>query len=53
VKATGLPRPVAEIYISFDEAAAAGQLGKASNAVQELTGRAPMSVEAFIASAVK
>lgn len=44
----GLPRPVAEVYASFDTGMAQGTLAHVSNAVEELTGTKPMSVEDFL-----
>ncbi len=46
----GLPRPVAEIYASFDAGIAAGVLDVALGALQQLTGQAPMGLEAFLAA---
>jgi len=46
----GLPQPVAELYASFDGAAAKGELNVVTNAVEELTGRKPTSVEDFLAA---
>lgn len=45
----GLPRPVAEIYASFDAGIAAGVLDVALGALQQLTGQAPMGLEDFLA----
>lgn len=44
----GLPRPVAEIYASFDAGIAAGVLDVAPGALQQLTGQAPMGLEDFL-----
>ncbi len=44
----GLPPPVAALVASFDEGAARGFLNVVSGAFQELTGRAPQSVEQFL-----
>jgi NAD(P)H dehydrogenase (quinone) len=44
----GLPKPVAEIYASFDAAIAQGKLARVSDTVQRLTGRAPQSVADFL-----
>lgn len=44
----GLPQPVAELYASFDAAAAKGELDVVTNAVEELTGRKPTTVEDFL-----
>lgn len=46
--AAGLPEPVARIYAGFDTTIAQGSLAVASNAVAELTGQAPQSVEEFL-----
>lgn len=44
----GLPRPVAEIYASFDTAIAQGKFSAVTNAVEELTGRKPISISEFL-----
>src|SRR5690606_10469839 len=44
----GLPRPVAEIYASFDTAIAQGRFSAVTNAVEELTGRKPISISEFL-----
>jgi len=44
----GLPKPVAEIYASFDAAIAQGKMARVSDTVQQLTGRAPQSVADFL-----
>jgi len=44
----GLPRPVAEVYASFDAGIAAGILDVAPGAVESLTGTPPMSVVDFL-----
>ncbi len=44
----GLPRPVAEIYASFDVAIAAGALARVTDTVARLTGRPPQSVGEFL-----
>ena len=44
----GLPETIARIYASFDEAVSKGRLAVASTAVEELTGKAPMSVREFL-----
>ena len=46
--AAGLPAGFAAVYASFDASAAAGQLNVASDAVKQLTDKAPESVEAFL-----
>ena len=45
----GLPAPIADLLVSFDLAAAKGNLAGASKAVLDLTGRAPTSVADFLA----
>ncbi len=47
----GLPRPLAEIFGSFDAAAASGQLAVVSDAVTTLTGRPPESLRSFLGKA--
>jgi NAD(P)H dehydrogenase (quinone) len=44
----GLPRPVAEIYASFDAGIAAGELDVASDHVERFTGRKPKSLRDFL-----
>ncbi|MEW5848979.1 MAG: SDR family oxidoreductase [Myxococcota bacterium] len=44
----GLPPMIADMLVSFDVAAAQGKLSVVSNAVQELTGRAPSSVAEYL-----
>jgi NAD(P)H dehydrogenase (quinone) len=44
----GVPLPVAELLVSFERSAAAGQLAVESSAVRDLTGNAPSSVEQFL-----
>lgn len=44
----GLPRPVAEAYASFDAGIAQGKMDVVSTTIQDLTGRAPISVENFL-----
>ena len=44
----GLPQPVAEMMASFDAACEKGQLDLATDAVKQLTGRAPQSVNEFL-----
>jgi NAD(P)H dehydrogenase (quinone) len=46
--AAGIPEVFADIVVSFDVARAKGTLAVVSDAVAELTGRAPMSVAAFL-----
>ncbi len=46
----GLPRPVAEIFASFDTATAQGNLDVVTNSFEELTGHKPMSVAEFISA---
>jgi NAD(P)H dehydrogenase (quinone) len=48
--AAGLPRPLAEVYSSFDAGAAAGQFEVVSNTVEELTGRKPTRVADYLAA---
>lgn len=44
----GLPRPVAEIYASFDAGIAAGELAVATDVVARLTGKQPESLGEFL-----
>ncbi len=44
----GLPEAVARLMASFDVAMQQGLFGPATDAVRELTGRAPMSVRSFL-----
>lgn len=44
----GLPRPVAELFASFDAEIAAGGLAGVTNAVESLAGRAPIGVAEFL-----
>lgn len=44
----GLPRPIAELLISFEVAGTRGRLAVVSSAVRELTGEAPRSVRDFL-----
>lgn len=46
----GLPRPVAEVYASFDTAIARGDLGAVTPTLKELTGRTGESVPEFLAA---
>jgi NAD(P)H dehydrogenase (quinone) len=46
----GLPRPVAEIYASFDAAIARGEVAAVSDGVQRLTGKPPQSLRDFLAA---
>lgn len=48
----GLPRPVAELYASFDAATQQGFLDVVSNAVQDLTGQPPMRMADFAKAAL-
>lgn len=44
----GLPRPLAEVFASFDAGFAAGELATVSDTVQRLTGKAPQSLGDFL-----
>lgn len=44
----GMPEPVARLITSFDQAAALGKLGPVTDAVKQLTGRAPEDLESFL-----
>jgi NAD(P)H dehydrogenase (quinone) len=44
----GLPRPLAEVYGSFDAGIAAGELDVTSDHVQRLTGEKPQSLRDFV-----
>lgn len=44
----GLPRPVAEVFASFDAGFAAGELSAVSDTVQRLTGKAPQTLGDFL-----
>lgn len=46
--ANGLPAPIAELLVSFDRAAARGDMAMVSDAVRALSGRAPTSVLDFL-----
>jgi NAD(P)H dehydrogenase (quinone) len=46
----GLPRPVAEIYASFDVGIARGDFAAVTDTVSRLTGRQPQSVRDFLAA---
>jgi len=48
--AAGLPRPLAEIYASFDTAIAEGRFEAVSSAVENLTGRKPISVAELLSA---
>ena len=48
--AAGLPSFVADMLVSFDVAAAKGDLAVASTAVLDLTGKAPTSIADFLAA---
>ena len=50
MEASGLPRPVAEGYASFDSAVAQDKFSTSSNTVEELTGRKPISVADFLSA---
>lgn len=45
----GLPRPVAEVFGSFDAGIAAGELSVVSDSVQRFTGKPPESLADFLA----
>jgi NAD(P)H dehydrogenase (quinone) len=49
--AHGLPKPLAEVFASFDAAAAKGQLETVTDTVSKLTGRPPQSVRSFLSDA--
>jgi NAD(P)H dehydrogenase (quinone) len=44
----GLPRPVAEVYASFDAGFAAGELAQVSDTVERLTGKKPEKLGDFL-----
>ena len=44
----GVPRPIAEMWGSFDRNTAAGQVGEVTEDLQRLTGEAPMTFEAWL-----
>lgn len=46
----GLPRPLAEVYASFDAGVAQGKCAAVSSAVEELTGSKPTRVVDFLAA---
>ncbi|MFO0658724.1 MAG: SDR family oxidoreductase [Polyangiaceae bacterium] len=46
----GFPRPLAEVFASFDDAIAKGELSTVSAAVHELSGRKPTSVREFLSA---
>lgn len=46
----GLPRPVADVYASFDAGAAQGKLDVVTNVVEELTGKKPTRLADYIAA---
>jgi len=46
----GLPQPMAEVYASFDLAAAAGDMAKVTSAVTELGGKPATTVRSFLES---
>jgi NAD(P)H dehydrogenase (quinone) len=47
---SGLPEPVARLMASFDAGMQGGYFAPVTSAVQELTGRPPMSVRSFLES---
>ena len=46
--AAGFPPPVANMIASFDAGIAQGKFGKVSDAVQQLSGRKPISIKDFL-----
>jgi len=46
----GLPRPLAEVYGSFDAGTAAGELDVTSDAVARFTGQKPQAIRDFLAA---
>lgn len=44
----GLPRPIAEVYASFDAGFAAGELAQVSDTVERLTGKRPEKLGDFL-----
>lgn len=48
LQAAGLPEPIANLIVSFDQGAADGTLAVASKAVEELTGKPAQSVRDFL-----
>ncbi|MBL8165011.1 MAG: SDR family oxidoreductase [Anaerolineae bacterium] len=46
----GLPRPVAEIFASFDTAIAQGRFSAVTNSIEVLTGRKPISIAEFLSA---
>lgn len=44
----GMPKPIAELYATFDVGTAQGYLANTADTVQRLTGRAPQSVRDFL-----
>jgi len=48
--AAGLPKPLTEAFVTFDTGIAAGTLAVVSSAVANLTGKAPQSVQEFLAA---
>lgn len=46
----GLPRPLAEVYASFDAGTAAGELDVTSDAVERFTGQKPQAMRDFLAA---
>ena len=49
LRQAGLPEPVVEVIVTFDESAAAGQLDVVSTTVEDLTGQPPTRVADFLA----
>lgn len=50
LQGAGLPEPYAIAVASFQTATREGKMGVVTNAVQELSGRAPISVKAYLAN---
>ena len=48
MEGAGIPRPIAEIYASFDDGTAQGKHALVSNAFEELTGRKPTSAAEYL-----
>jgi NAD(P)H dehydrogenase (quinone) len=48
LQAAGLPEPIANLIVSFDQGVADGTLSVVSNAVEELTGKPAQSVRDFL-----
>lgn len=51
--AHGLPEPVAQIYASFDVAAAQGKLDTVTDTVKRFSGKDPLTVRAFLERALR